>query len=149
MNFSIDKKQAEKVNTFNGRIKLAMQVRQIYPQTPAELQRRWVAHYGTKNPISRQTFYDWFKSEKPKIAIMSLYALADLLDVNARWLSLFPGTDLGQMSKPIFMSPDRKALMDAFLALGPTGQDELITKANRLLAIQNESSQARPAKIKA
>lgn len=138
----------KKVEHFNQRIKIAMQVRQIYPQTPAELQRRWIAKYGKKHPVSRQTFYDWFKSEKPKIAIPSLYALADLLDVNARWLALMPHPELGQMTKPIFLTPDIKMLTDAYLALGPTGRDELIKQANRLLAIQGETSSAHPFKAK-
>lgn len=132
---------------FNARIKVAMTSIGLEP-TPAALHKAWLAKYGKTHAIARQSFYDWLKSEKPKISITHLYGLSDLLSVNARWLSCQDHDVFGQMGKPMFVTPELRRLTDAFHALGPTGREELIRSANRLLAIQGESSSAYPLTTK-
>ena len=132
--------QEPALSKFNERIKAGMDARWSNHETTF-LIKKWGEVYGERRSPSRQAFYDWMKATSPKIDISNLYLLSDLLEVNARWLALGPPTPI---TKPFVPDDKIKVLIDAYKALQPDLQDELIKEAHKLLRLQAHISRAKP-----
>lgn len=140
---------ADDLMSFSGRIRDAM-TRRGWPThrdgkdiAVVVLRTRWKEFFKGRPEIkipSRPTFYDWLASREPKISIRNLYLLSDLLNVNARWLSIKEGS----IAKPIFPTDEIQPLIDAWNNLSSEARDELIKEANRFLRIQGTTSPAYP-----
>ena len=123
-----------------------MQIK-LWEPTPGELARRWKLKHGEALTPTRQTFYVWFKQSTAKITPDNLFLLADLLDVNARWLVFYTAQNRDHMGKPLFPTPEMRRLLDSYAALGEAGREVLIEEATKLLRVQGPSA-ANPYPIK-
>ena len=131
--------------SFRARIRGAM-ARKGWDAEAMTLMEQWEEKFGEENTPSRQAFYAWFKADDPKIDHEKLFDLADLLDVNPRWLTL----KSDDMARPFTPGMELKEFLDAYDHLGPKGRDALIKEVNRearkLLDVQEEASIAKPYK---
>lgn len=116
--------KAYKLPSFADRIRAACAQVAIPPKAPA-LMKAWEAKFGKDLTPSRQAFYVWMRSDEPKITPPHLYKLADLLQVNARWLAINEGTP----TRPIFPTVDEVELWQIFNKLTPTGKATVLKSA--------------------
>lgn len=67
--------------------------------------------------VSKQAVGDWLKGRVTEIRPDNLYALADALQVEARWLATGKGSRKG-----LILTPEQRRMLQSYLRLPPTQQ---------------------------
>lgn len=90
--------------------------------------------------ISRAAVSQWENGTIQSLDMANLFAVADLCNINARWLALGTGTP----TKWINLSPDEKHLVELFQAMPEALRGNLISIAVAMPTTTPEKTPARP-----
>ena len=118
--------------TLGGRIKIGMAGAAI--ATPSQLARRLKLH--------RQTVTKWVNDEVDFLEPKYLFPLADVLNLNPRWLSTREGEPQPQKS----VSSDVQRLIELYDAMDPGVRNSWIQSGDALLKATEEPSRSQPFK---
>ena len=115
-----------------GRIKIGMATQGI--ATESELARRV--------KLNRQTVHKWLSGEVKTIDPDTLFKLADVLNVDPKWLA----TKEGEPQQPQRVSLEHKRLIELYNALPEHMRRAWLKSGDALLSETGDTSPARPFK---
>ena len=132
----MDPKNAQKLEGMAGRIRF---LRTAFGLTPAELAVKVGQKTGKK--ITPEAVRKW---EKPageggvkNLEAANLYALADIFDINARWIALGPKNS---PMRPIFPTEQETELIDLFRAMNEASRTAFLTLGRQIHAQLSKQS---------
>lgn len=118
--------------SLSGRIKIGMMMQGI--SSPAEL--------ASRLHLNRQTVHKWLSGEVSAIEPEHLFKLAELLEVDPKWLA----TQKGDPQPPERVTPELRQLIATYNALGERDQRLLQKHGTSMLEETGKTSPAQPFK---
>lgn len=103
-------------------------------KTPTELARRL--------KLNRQTVHKWVNGDVDALEVDLLFRLAEVLDMNPRWLATREGGP--QAPRPLSMEDQR--VLDLYRSLKPGVRNSWVQSGDALLSASGEPSVAQPFK---
>lgn len=90
-----------------------------------------------KTGVTKGAVSQWEQGGIKSLNSVVLFALADALEVNARWIALGDRPP----TRPLHVSPEESALVETFRSLPEAARDELLAKANEYRRVTGTSAQ--------
>lgn len=128
----MDPKHAKQIESLAGRIRF---LRVTYGMKPAELAAKVGKQTGKK--ITPEAVRKWEKPAEEggvkNLEAANLYALADIFDINARWIALGPKNS---PIRPVFPTMQEMELLDLFRQLNESSRAAFLSLGKQIRASQ-------------
>ena len=128
-----EQRRSKNLLTLGGRIRF---LRASFGLTPKGLADRVARNTG--QTITPEAVRKWEKDQVKNLEIANLYALADIFDINAKWIALGPLKN--SPLRPLFPSEAEKELVSMFRQMTETSRTALLALGKQILASQSTTA---------
>ncbi len=128
-----EQRRSKNLLTLGGRIRF---LRASFGLTPKGLADRVARTTG--QTITPEAVRKWEKDQVKNLEIANLYALADIFDINAKWIALGPLKN--SPLRPLFPSEAEKELVSMFRQMTETSRTALLALGKQILASQSTTA---------
>ena len=94
---------------------------------------------ASKSGVTKGAVSQWEQGVIKSLNAISLFALADALEVNARWIAMGDRPP----TRPAHVTPEESDLLVTFRSLNAAAQEELLSKAHEYQRITNQAAPSR------